>query len=147
MKVILLKDVKGSGKKGDIIDAADGFARNFLLKKGLAIEASSQAVNENKMQKEAAKFHLEEQKKKNRELGDKLKGTEIVIKAKCGETGKFFGSITSKEIADNLVDMGFAVEKKQIILDSPIKSVGEYDLEVRISAEVTVKIKVKVEKL
>ena len=147
MKVILLTDVKGSGKKGDVIEAADGYARNFLLKKGLAKEASAQAINENKMQKEAVQFHIEETKKANREFGEKLKGTSLVMKAKIGENGKFFGSITSKEISEKLSDLGFDIEKKKILLSSPIKSVGSYDIDVRISSEVTVKITVKVESI
>ena len=91
MKVILLKDVKGTGKKDDIVEASDGFATNFLFKKGLAVPASKQAVNENVQKKEAAAFHKEEQRKADKELGDKLKGQSVVVKVKSGENGKIFG--------------------------------------------------------
>lgn len=100
MKIIMLKDVKGTGKKGDIIDCKDGFAR-FLLKNGSAKEASSQAINDNKLQKEAQAFHIAEQKRLNKELKEKLEGREVVIGVKTGENGKFFGSVTSKEISEN----------------------------------------------
>ena len=144
MKVVLLKDVKGSGKAGDIIEAKDGFAQNFLIKKGLAKPADSQAINENKQQKAAKEFHHKEMLKANKELREKLEGTTVVIQAKCGENGKFFGSITNKEIAENLSAMGYDVDKKKIILDSNIKSIGIYNVSIRISAEETAKITVEV---
>ena len=92
MKVVLIKDVKGSGKAGDIIEAKDGFARNFLIKNGLAKEADAQAINDNKNQKAAQEFHRQETLKANKALKEKLQGTEVVIQAKSGENGKFFGS-------------------------------------------------------
>lgn len=146
MKVILLKDVKGTGKKDDVVEASDGFATNFLIKKGFAIPASKQAVNENAQKKESAKFHAEEQKKADRALGEALKGKQVVVKVKSGENGKIFGSITNKEIAEQLKAMGFDVEKKKIIVTSPIKNTGVYDIPVRISAEVTTSIKVEIVK-
>ncbi len=146
MKVILLKDVKGTGKKDDIVEASDGFATNFLLKKGLAVPASKQAVNENVQKKEAAAFHKEEQRKADKELGDKLKGQSVVVKVKSGENGKIFGSITNKEIAEQLKTMGYDIEKKKIIVPAPIKNTGVYDISVRISAEVTTNIKVEIVK-
>ena len=142
MKVVLLKDVKGSGKAGDIIEAKDGFAQNFLLKRGLAKPADAQAINENKAQKAAAAFHRAEELKANRELREKLDGTEITIRAKSGESGRFFGAITAKEIADNLSEAGFDIDKKKILLESNIKTVGNYTVAVRISPEETAKIKV-----
>jgi large subunit ribosomal protein L9 len=96
MKVVLLKDVKGSGKAGDIIEAKDGFAQNFLIKKGLAKPADSKAINENKQQKAAQEFHHKEMLKANKELKEKLDGIKVVIQAKSGESGKFFGSITNQ---------------------------------------------------
>ena len=146
MKVILLKDVKGTGKKDDIVEASDGFATNFLLKKGLAVPASKQAVNENVQKKEAAAFHKEEQRKADKELGDKLKGQSVVVKVKSGENGKIFGSITNKEIAEQLKTMGYEIKKKKIIVPAPIKNTGVYDISVRISAEVTTNIKVEIVK-
>lgn len=146
MKIIMLKDVKGTGKKGDIIECKDGFAR-FLLKNGSAKEASSQAINDNKLQKEAAAFHIAEQKRLNKELKEALDGKEVIVAVKTGENGKFFGSVTSKEISEKLADQGYEIEKKKIILNTPIKSPGVFTLEVRISAEETAKIKVKVESI
>lgn len=144
MKVVLLKDVKGSGKAGDIIDAKDGFAQNFLIKKGLAKPADAQAINENQSQKSAQEFHRKELLKANKELKDKLQGTKITVQAKCGDNGKFFGAITNKEISEKLLSLGFDIDKKKIVLDSNIKSVGTYNVAVRISAEETAKITVEV---
>ena len=144
MKVVLLKDVKGSGKAGDIIDAKDGFAQNFLIKKGLAKPADAQALTENKAQKDAQEFHRQELLKANKELREKLNGAEITIQVKCGAGGKFFGSVTNKEIADKLLELGFDIDKKKIVLSSNIKATGVYAVNVRISAEETAKINVKV---
>ncbi len=140
MKVVLLKDVKGSGKAGDIIEAKDGFAQNFLIKKGLAKVADSQAINENKQQKAAQEFHRQETLKANKALREKLDGTEITIQVKSGAAGKFFGSVTNKEVADKLLDLGFEIDKKKIILQSNIKTAGKYPATVKISPEETAKI-------
>lgn len=142
MKVVLLKDVKGSGKAGDIIEAKDGFAQNFLIKKGLAKPADAQAINDNKNKKEAEIFHRNEQLKANKELKEKIDGTEVTISAKSGENGKFFGAITNKEIAEKLNELGFDIDKKKVILDANIKTIGRYKVSVRISAEETAKITV-----
>ena len=144
MKVVLLKDVKGSGKAGDIVDAKDGFAQNFLIKKGLAKPADAQALNENKSQKAAQEFHRKETLKANKELREKLDGAVVTIQVKLGANGKFFGSVTNKEVADKLIDLGFDIDKKKITLQSAIKAVGTYPATVRISAEETAKISVKV---
>lgn len=144
MKVVLLKDVKGSGKAGDIIDAKDGFAQNFLIKKGLAKPADAQALNENKAKKAAEDFHRKEQLKANKALCDAINGKTVKIVAKSGESGKFFGAITNKEIADKLFEMGYDIDKKKIVLDSNIKTVGVYKVNVKISPEETAKITVEV---
>ena len=144
MKVILIKDVKGSGKAGDIIEAKDGFARNFLIKNGLAKEADAQALSENKMQKQAQSFHRNEQLKANRELREKLDGTKVTVAVKSGEGGRFFGSVTNKEIADKLYDLGFNIDKKKIILQSNIKTAGTYPVTIKISPEETAKIEVDI---
>lgn len=143
MKIILLKDVKGSGKKGDIIDAKDGYA-NFLVKNGSAKPADNQALNDNKLQKQAEAFHRQEALKKNHELCQNLNGKEVVLQGKGGESGKFFGSITSKEISEKLAKMGFDIDKKKILLESNIKAVGSYSVNVKISPEETAKITVTV---
>ncbi len=141
MKVVLLKDVKGSGKAGDVIEAKDGYAKNFLIKNGLAKFADASALNENKAQKKAAEFHREEQLKKNKELRIALNGKEVTLKVKTGANGKFFGSVTSKEIAEELYKIGFDIDKKKIILDANIKTAGEYSVNIKISPEETAKIK------
>lgn len=144
MKVVLLKDVKGSGKAGDIIEAKDGFAQNFLIKKGLAKVADSSALNENKAQKQAQEFHRQETLKANKELREKLDGTEVSIAVKCGANGKFFGSVTNKEIADKLYELGFDIDKKKIVLSSNIKAYGKYAVSIKISPEETAKISVEI---
>ena len=144
MKVVLLKDVKGSGKAGDIIEAKQGYAQNYLIKNGLAKVADTAALNENKAQKAAMEFHRQEQLKANKELREKLDGKEISLQVKSGESGKFFGSVTNKEIADKLEEMGYSVDKKKITLPSGIKTAGVYPVTIRISAEETAKITVKI---
>ena len=144
MKVVLLKDVKGSGKAGDIIEAKDGFAQNFLIKKGLAKPADAQALNENKAQKQAQEFHRQETLKANKALREKLDGTEVTIQVKSGANGKFFGSVTNKEIADKLNELGFDIDKKKITIQSNVKTAGVYPVTIRISAEETAKISVNI---
>ncbi len=140
MKVILIKDVKGSGKAGDIIEAKDGYAQNFLIKRGFAKPADSQALNENKQQKQAQAFHRSEQLKANKELREKLDGLKIDIQVKKGESGKFFGSVTNKEVAEKLFALGFDVDKKKIVLEKSIKTSGEYPVIIKISPEEQAKL-------
>ena len=144
MKVILKQDVKGTGKKGDILDVSDGFAKNFLLKKGLAEQASSVAVNSLKIQKEAEARRRAEEIAAIRELAKKMDKAQVQVAIKCGENGKVFGSVTSKEIAARLAELGYDVDKKKILLKDPIKTVGDYAVEVRLMEGVTAKIAVNV---
>ena len=144
MKVVLIKDVKGSGKAGDIIEAKDGYAQNFLIKRGLAKPADAQALNENKQQKEAQAFHRQETLKANKELREKLDGIKVEVKVKTGANGKFFGSVTNKEVADKLFELGFDIDKKKIILSSTIKSAGVYPATVKISPEESAKISIEI---
>lgn len=140
MKVVLLKDVKGSGKAGDIIEAKQGYAQNYLIKNGLAKAADATALNENKAQKAAQEFHRQEQLKQNKELREKIDGLSITIQVKSGESGKFFGAVTNKEVADKLSSLGIDIDKKKIILEPNIKTAGTYPATIRISAEETAKI-------
>ena len=144
MKVILKQDVKGTGKKGDILDVSDGFAKNFLLKKGLAEQASSVAVNSLKIQKEAEARRRAEEIAAIRELAKKMDKAQVQVAIKCGENGKVFGSVTSKEIAARLAELGYDVDKKKILLKDPIKTVGDYAVEVRLMEGITAKIFVSV---
>lgn len=142
MKVVLLKDVKGSGKAGDVIEAKDGFAQNFLIKRGLAKVADNAALSENKSQKDAKAFHRQEELKANKALREQLDGKEVTLSIKSGANGKFFGSVTNKEIADRLAEIGFNIDKKKIVLDANIKNAGRYTVTVKISPEESAKITV-----
>ena len=144
MKVILLADVKGTGKKNDVIEVSDGYARNCLFKKKLAIEATSTEINAVQNKLKAQEFHKAEEIKKWKELAAKMKNAEIKCTVKCGENGKIFGSVTSKEIADKLVEAGYDVDKKKIILKEPIKTPGNYVVEVKFLPDVSTEIKVSV---
>ena len=144
MKVILKQDVKGTGKKGDILDVSDGFAKNFLLKKGLAEQASSVAVSSLEKQKEGEAPRRAEGGAAIRELAKKMDKAQVKVAIKCGENGKVFGSVTSKEIAARLAELGYDVDKKKILLKDPIKTVGDYAVEVRLMESVTAKIFVSV---
>ena len=145
MKVILLADVKGTGKKDDIIEVSDGFARNCLFKKKLAVEATATQVNSITNKKKAESFHKQEEVKAWIAVANEIRNKEVVCAVKCGENGKVFGSITSKEISDKLSALGYNIDKKKILLKEPLKSIGIYDVELKFLPEVTSKIKVKVE--
>ncbi len=145
MKVILLQDIKGTGKKGDIINASEGHARNFLLPKGLAVEANAGNLNakQNKDRKE------EEEKQKildeAKELKAKLDEIELKIEAKLGSNGKLFGTITSKEIHEELVKQhGIDIDKKKITMKNPIKAIGTFDVVIKLHQKVNAELTVKV---
>ncbi len=144
MKVILLKDVKGLGKARDIKEVSDGYARNCLIKKGLAEEATAVKINSLNIQKGSEEFHRQEEIKALKEEAKNLNGKQITLKIKCGENGKIFGSVTSKEIADAINDLGFKVDKKKILLKDTIKNLGEYTVDVKFLPEVIAKVKLSV---
>ena len=145
MKVLLLQDVKGSGKKGDIVEVNDGYATNFLLKKNLAKKADNAVMLEKQSQMASQERNKQIEKNAAIEKAKKLNDTEIVISAKKGENGKLFGAITSKEIADEINKKGIEVDKKQIVLDSPIKNIGKYFVEAKLYPGVVAKFSVVVE--
>ncbi len=145
MKVILLADVKGTGKKGEIKEVSDGYARNCLIKKGVAKEATAVEVNSLKIKQEAEEFHRQQEIARLKDIAAKIKNTVVVCKVKAGEKGKIFGSVTSQEICSSLVESGFDVEKKMIILPEPIKTLGVYTVEVKLMPGVSSKISVKVQ--
>lgn len=144
MKVILKADVKGSGKKGDIIEVSDGFAKNFLLKKDLAEVATASGINEIHQKRTADAFHREEFVKAQKELAAKLNGVEVTVPIKAGKNGKVFGSVTTEKVADALSALGYEVDKKKVVTKLPMKNVGDYDAEVRLMEGVSAKIKVHV---
>ena len=144
MKVILLKDVKGTGKAGEVKEVADGYARNCLIKKGLAEEATSVKVNSLNIKKDAQAFHKQEEIKALKDLANKLNGTVVEIKTKVGDNGKIFGSVTSKEISEKLLEKGFEIDKKKILLKDPIKALGSVVIEVKLLPDAVAKITVSV---
>ena len=144
MKVILLADVKGTGKKGDVVEVSDGYGKNFLIKKGMAKAATASNVHEAEQKKAAQAFHKAEEIKATKALAEALDGKSVIVKIKVSENGKVFGSVTSLHVAESLMQMGYDIDKKKIVLASNIKSAGAYPVTVRISAEETAKITVNV---
>lgn len=145
MKVILLTDVKGTGKKGDLCNVSDGFAQNFLLKTKKAKIADSCAINESNQAKQAKEYHYEQDKQKAKEIKKHLDNLCLNMAIKGGNNGKAFGSITSLEIATELKKQGFEIDKKQIMLKEPLKLTGTYDVDIKLFVGIIAKIKVVVE--
>ena len=145
MKVYLLEDVKGQGKKGEIINVSDGYAQNFLFKKNLASPATADVINSVEIKNKTLAYHKEQERLAAIEKAAQLNGRKIVLKARHGEQGKIFGSITAKEIAEALNSAGEKIDKKDIDLKAPIKETGEYPLSVRLYANISTEIIVVVE--
>ena len=144
MKVILKADVKGSGKKGDILEVSDGYARNFLLKKGLADIATATGINDISQRKKADAYHKAENEKSLRELAKQVNGKEVTVSIRAGENGKVFGSVTTGQIAAALEELGYDIDKKKIVLKDAIKTLGAFDAEIRLMEGVSAKIVVNV---
>lgn len=145
MKVLLKMDVKGLGKKGDIVNASDGYARNFLFPKGLAVEATQGTIKEHQIIKENEAKKKMKELEEAKELAKKMSEINVKLKVKTGENGKLFGSITSKDIAEAIKNQyGFEIDKKKIVLDEAIKVTGTYNIEVKIYPEVSANIKVEI---
>ncbi len=145
MKVILTKDVKSQGKKGDVINVSDGYANNFLFKNGLAVPANQANVNTNNKQKEAEAKRIAEETAAAKADAEKMKTMELVFNIEVGANGKAFGSISGKEIAEELSKKGIVIDKKQVVLNSAIKMIGVYDVEVKLYKGVSGKVKVNVQ--
>ena len=144
MKVVLLQDVKGHGKKGELCNVSDGYARNFLFPKKLAVEADNAALNELKNREQAAAHHKKEEIAAAQNTANALNGKEVVIKAKAGSNGKLFGSVTSKEIAAEIKNkLGIEIDKKKMSV-ADIKNFGEYTAEIKLYQGIIAKITVKV---
>ena len=143
MKVILKEDVKSRGKQGDIVDVSDGYARNFILKKGKGVEANSKNLNDLKLQKANEAKIAQQQLEAAQELGKKLEAGKIEMSIKTGEGGKAFGSIASKEIAAEVKEqMGLDIDKKKIQLKEAIKVLGSHEVPVKLHPKVTAALKV-----
>ena len=146
MKVILLEDVKSLGKKGDVVDVSDGYARNFLLSRKKGVEATGKNLNDLKLKKANDEKVAAQNLADAKALAEVLEQKTVVVKLKAGEGGKTFGSASSKEIAEEAGKQhGLDIDKKKIVIDDPIKSLGTYEVKVKLHPKVTGTLKVKVE--
>lgn len=144
MKVILKQDVKGQGKKGELVQVSDGYARNFLLPRGLAVEADAQAMNDLRNKESAKQHHLQVEKQEALAAANAVEGKTVKVTAKAGQSGKLFGSVTSKEVAEALNGQyGVAIDKRKIVMGD-IKAFGSYQAELKFNQGVTAKITVMV---
>ena len=138
MKVILKADVKGKGKKGQMIEVAEGYARNFLMPKGLAVPATADAVNTMRLQEKAKAKADAEAKAAATEIAEKLKGIQVKVPSKGGEGGKLFGAVTGREISAALKEQhGLDIDSKKLVLDEPIKSFGSYEVKAKLGFEIS----------
>lgn len=145
MKVILLKDVKGTGKKGEIVEVNDGYARNFLIKKGLAQEGTQQNIYVAEQRKKAYEAKIAAERAEAREVANKLKNVTVKVSAKGGENnGKMFGSVTSEMISNALKDLGFDIDKKKIEIKDSIRDFGEFKVVLKLYSEVSQTLKINV---
>lgn len=144
MKVILKADVKGLGKKGQLVNASDGYARNFLFPKNLAAEANAQAMSELKNKEDSEKYRIATEKAAAQKAADKIGGKTVKLTAKAGQNGKLFGSVTSKEISEKLKkEFDISVDKRKIVMDD-IKAFGTYEAEVKLYIGISAKIYISV---
>lgn len=144
MKVIFLQDVKGKGKKGEVKNVAEGYARNYLLKNNLAIEANAGNMKTLEKKKESEQKKADEEKQQAEALKEKLEKMTIELKAKAGENGRLFGAITNKQIAEQLKKMKIKIDKRKIEMDEPIRSLGYTNVSVKLHPKVTGTVKVHV---
>ncbi|MEG1527917.1 MAG: 50S ribosomal protein L9 [Clostridia bacterium] len=145
MKVVLLKDVATQGKKDDIIEVSDGYARNYLFRLGLAEACNDQIIKQMDAKKKKEREVKEQERQVARRLAQEIKTRSVVISAKKGEGGRLFGSVTSQEIIDALNKQGYSFEKKIVVLPSPLKTIGEYSVTLKLYAEISTTLKVIVE--
>ena len=145
MKVILLQDVKGKGKKGQMLEVSDGYARNFMLPKKLAIEATPDAINTMRMNDKATQERIAREKAEALATSKKLREMTVVVKAKGGGAGRLFGSVTNAEVADALAKQGIKLDKRKIVLNETIKNVGAYTATCKLGYEINAPLTVKVE--
>ena len=145
MKVILLQDVKGKGKKGQMLEVSDGYARNFMLPRKLAVEATPDAINTMRMNDKATQERIAREKAEALETSKKLRELTLVVTAKGGGAGRLFGSVTNQEIADALkAKTGIALDKRKIVISDPIKNVGTYTVQCKLGYEISAPLTVKI---
>ena len=145
MKVILLQDVKGKGKKGQMLEVSDGYARNYMLPRKIAVEATADAMNTKKMNDKAAAEKEAKERAEAMEVSKKLRELTLTVAAKGGGAGRLFGSVTNQEIADALkANAGIALDKRKIVIADPIKSVGTYTVQCKLGYEITAPLTVKI---
>ena len=146
MKVILMQDVKGKGKKGQMIEVSDGYARNYMLPRKIAVEATADAVNTMRMNDKAAAEKAAKERAEAMEISKKLRELTLVVKAKGGGAGKLFGAVTNDAIATALkANAGIELDKRKIVISDPIKSVGTYTVNCKLGYEITAPLTVKIE--
>jgi large subunit ribosomal protein L9 len=146
MKLILKEDVKNLGEVGSIVNVADGYGRNYLIPKNLAIEASQKNIKQFEHDKKKILVKAEKIKKSSEDLATRLSGLKLEIEAKAGEEDKLFGSVTSKDISEAISKHGIEVEKRRIMIQEPIKRLGEYEISVKLHQNVTANVKLEVRK-
>ena len=148
MKVILLQDVKGKGKKGQLLEVSDGYARNYMLPRKIAIEATADAVNTKNMNDKAAAERAAKERAEAVEISHKLREMTLVVKAKGGGAGRLFGSVTNQEIADALkASAGITLDKRKIVIADQIKNVGTYTVTCKLGYEISAPLTVKIEEI
>lgn len=148
MKVILLQDVRGRGKKGQMLEVSDGYARNYMLPRKIAIEATADAVNTMRMNDKATQERIAKEKAEAMEVSKKLREMTVVVNAKGGGNGRLFGSVTNQEIADALkAKTGIALDKRKIVITDAIKNVGTYTVTCKLGYEITAPLTVKIEEI
>lgn len=144
MKVILREDVKNIGDMGQIVDVADGFGRNYLVPRGLAVEANIRSIKSLEHEKKVIQEKARKIKNQAQDLASKVSSAAVVIKAKAGEEGKLFGSVTTMDIAEQLKKVGFDIDKKKISMEEPIKRLGSYSVKIKIHPEIAAEVNVQV---
>ena len=146
MKVILLEDVKGQGKKGDLINASDGYARNYLFPRNLAKPADAGSIKQIENRKESQAFHLAEEKRKAMETKAFIEGKRIIFKTSGGADGRLYGAVTTKDVSEKIKqDLGIDIDKRDIVINGNIKTIGEYNVKIKLFQGISADLKLSVE--
>ena len=148
MKVIVLQDVRGKGKKGQMIEVSDGYARNYMLPRKMAVEATADNINTKRMTDKATQERQQREREEAFAISERMKDMVVTVRAKGGGAGRLFGSVTTQEIAEAIkAQEGIEIDKRRIVLDEQIKTVGDYTVKCKLGYEITAKLKLKVEEL